>query len=125
MNRNKWFSVNYIALTSVLTLVAVTMLRIFAPAQFPPLLFLVPLFSLLVHIMFVLLRRRCERKHKDRSFIFMAYRVCRMLLSAVFILVYCVAVREYLLPFAITFAVFYLVLMAFETVHFMKEEKKS
>lgn len=125
MNREKWFAVNYLALVSVLTIISVVVIRLFAPSQFPAMLFVVPLFFCLTLGVMVFLKRLCAKRRRDAAFFFLEYRIVKLLMALVLIVVYAVAVRDCLLSFAITFAVFYMSVMTFETVHFIKGERKS
>lgn len=125
MNKDKWFTVNYMALVALLTIIAVVVLRLAVPAQFPSLLFLIPVFFCLTLGIMHLVKRSCEKKNRDRAFFFMEYRMIKLFLSLIFIAVYILVVKECLMSFAVTFVVFYFAIMTFETVHFIKAEKKS
>lgn len=115
----------YLVTLSVLTIAAVLALRMVWPDQYPSLLFIIPLFFALMLGVMVWLKRSNEKKGKDRSIFFLTYRVVKILLAIVLLLIYFTAVGTQLLPFAAVFMIYYLCLSAVETVLFMKGEKKS
>ena len=115
----------YLILLSALTIAAVLVLRTVWPDQYPSLLFLIPLFFAVMLGVMVWLKRSNERKGKDRSLFFLTYRVVKILLAIVMLVVYFTAVGTQLLPFAVVFMIYYLCLSVVETVLFMKGEKKS
>ncbi|MBO7415664.1 MAG: hypothetical protein J6T18_01805 [Bacteroidaceae bacterium] len=115
----------YLILLSVLTIAAVLVLRMIWPEHYPSLLFLIPLFYAAMLGVMVWLKRSNERKGRDRSIFFLTYRVVKILLSIVLLVVYFTAVGTQLLPFAVVFMIYYLCLSAVETVLFIKGEKKS
>lgn len=115
----------YLILLTVLTIAAVLVLRMVWPEQYPSLLYLIPLFFAVMLGVMVWLKRSNERKGKDRSIFFLTYRVVKILLSIVLLVVYFAAVGTQLLPFAVVFMIYYLCLSAVETVLFIKGEKKS
>lgn len=115
----------YLIALSVLTIASVLVLRMAWPEQYPSLLFLIPLFYAVMLGVMVWLKRLNEKKGRDRSLFFLSYRVVKILLAIVLLLVYFAAVGTQLLPFAIVFMIYYLCLSAVETVLFMKGEKKS
>jgi hypothetical protein len=117
--------VTYLSALSVMTIVAVLALRMIWPEHYPSMLFLIPLFYVLMLGVMVLIRRVIEKKGKDRSLFFLSYRVVKILASLVLLLAYFSLVGNRLLPFAIVFMIFYLCLSAIETVLFMKGEKRS
>jgi|GEM_PF-3457414 len=115
----------YLIVLSVLTIAAVLALRMAWPDQYPSLLFIIPLFFLVMLGVMIWLKRSNERKGKDRSLFFLTYRVVKILLAIVLLVVYFTAVGTQLLPFALVFMIYYLCLSAVETVLFIKGEKKS
>ena len=115
----------YLIVLSVLTIAAVLALRMAWPEQYPSLLFIIPLFFLVMLGVMIWLKRSNERKGKDRSLFFLTYRVVKILLAIVLLVVYFTAVGTQLLPFALVFMIYYLCLSAVETVLFIKGEKKS
>ena len=126
MCRNmKKLILTYLIVLSVLTVAIVLSLRMAWPEQYPSLLFIIPLFYAVMLGVMVWLKRSNERKGKDRSIFFLTYRVVKILLAIVLLLVYFTAVGTQLLPFAVVFMIYYLCLSAVETVLFMKGEKKS
>ena len=115
----------YLVVLSVLTVAAVLSLHMASPHQFPSLLFIIPLFYAVMLGVMVLLKRSNERKGKDRSIFFLTYRVVKILLAIVLLVVYFTVVGTQLLSFAVVFMIYYLCLSAVETVLFMKGEKKG
>lgn len=117
--------ITYLIALSVLTIGSVLALRIGWPDQYPSLLFIIPLFYAVMLGVMVLLKRSNERKGKDRSIFFLTYRVVKILLAIVLLVVYFTSVGTQLLSFAVVFMIYYLCLSAVETVLFMKGEKKG
>lgn len=125
MNRDKEFIISYLALVICLTVIAACVLVYCTSVGFPAILFAIPVFFCIMLGVMWLLKRSCGKKKRDKAFFFMEYRIVKMLLSIVFLAACLIADREHMLPFAIVFVVFYFVMMTFETVHFIKGEKKS
>ena len=126
MCRNmKKLILTYLIVLSVLTVAIVLSLRMAWPDQYPSLLFIIPLFFAVMLGVMVWLKRSNERKGKDRSIFFLTYRVVKILLAIVLLVVYFTAVGTQLLSFAVVFMIYYLCLSAVETVLFMKGEKKG
>lgn len=119
------FVITYLLLVALLTAVAGLVLKHFAPAGIPAALYLMPLFFCLTLGLMFLLKRVCQKKNRDRSFFFMEYRMIKMFLAVIFIFMLFLTDRENVLPSAVTFTVFYIVIMMYETIHFIKGEKKS
>ena len=115
----------YVIVLAVLTVASVIMLRMLWPEHYPSGLFLIPLFFTAMLGLMACMRRSNEKKGRDRSLFFMGYRIVKILLAIVLILVYFTAVGDELLAFAAVFTVYYLCLSFVETVLFMKEERKS
>lgn len=113
----------YLIVLSVLTVAAVLSFRMAWPDQYPSLLFIIPLFYAVMLGVMVWLKRSNERKGKDRSIFFLTYRVVKILLSIVLLVVYFTVVGTQLLPFAVVFMIYYLCLSAVETALFIKGEK--
>lgn len=120
----KRFAAIYFILLSLLTVAGVVLIRAFWPEQYPPLLFIIPLFFALMFGVMLILKKSNDRKGRDRSHFFLAYRVCKILLALVLLVVYFAAVGEQLIMFAVVFMAFYISLSMAETVHFMKLEHK-
>ena len=126
MCRNmKKLILTYLIVLSVLTVAIVLSLRMAWPDQYPSLLFIIPLFFAVMLGVMVWLKRSNERKGKDRSIFFLTYRVVKILLAIVLLVVYFTSVGTQLLSFAVVFMIYYLCLSAVETVLFMKGEKKG
>lgn len=115
----------YFAVLSVLSVASSLVLRMVWPEHFPDLLFTIPLFYAVVMGVMLILKRTIEKKGRDRIVFFMAYRVTKIMLALVYILIYFMAVKSEIVVFSIVFMSFYLCLSAVETVFFMKGEKKS
>ena len=115
----------YLAVLSVLSVASALILRLIWPEHFPDMLFTIPLFYAVMLGVMLTLRRSIEKKGKDRIIFFMAYRVVKILLALVYLLVYFRVVKVEVLVFSILFMSFYLCLSAVETVLFMKGEKES
>jgi len=99
-------------------------LRLFWPELYPAMLYTIPLFYILMLGVMFLLKNIVEKKGRDRSIFFLSYRVVKILLALVFLLVYFQVIRTGLVSFAVVFMIFYACLSAVETVLFMKGEKK-
>lgn len=117
--------ITYLAALSVLTIASVFAFRLVWPEQYSSMLFLIPLFFGVMLGMMIWLKRINESKGKDRSIFFLTYRVLKILLAIVLLLVYFTAVGTNLVSFAVMFAIYYICLSAIETTLFMKGEKKS
>lgn len=113
----------YLIVLSVLSVAAVLTLRMVWPEHYPSLLFTIPLFFSVMLGVMIWLKHSNENKGKDRSLFFLAYRVVKILLSIVLLVVYFTAVGTQLLPFAVVFMIYYLCLSAVETALFIKGEK--
>ena len=88
-------------------------------------LFTIPVFYALMLGVMALIRCSVEKKGKDRSIFFLSYRIVKILLAIILLLVYFTSVGEELLTYSVVFAVFYLCLSMVETTLFIKGEKKS
>ena len=115
----------YLIVLSVLSVAVVLTLRMVWPEHYPSLLFTIPLFFSVMLGVMIWLKRSNENKGKDRSLFFLAYRVVKILLSIVLLVVYFTAVGTQLLPFAVVFMIYFICLSAVETILFIKGEKKS
>ena len=115
----------YIIVLSVVTILSAKIVSVVSPEHYPSLLFTIPIFYAAMLGVMALIRRAVEKKGKDRSIFFLAYRVVKIFLALIYILVYFIAVGTDTLVFSVVFMSFYLCLSAVETVLFMKGEKKS
>lgn len=113
----------YLLILSLLTVVSVLLMRFVWPEYYPDFLYLIPIFFLFMLGMMYLLKRGNDRKGKDPTIFFLAYRILKIILSLIFLLVYFMTVRNQLLPYAVLFMIFYIGLSSVETIHFMKREK--
>ena len=109
----------------MLSVGSAVLLRCIWPEHFPPLMFIIPLFFALMLGLMAWLKHSIEKKGKDHSIFFLSYRIVKILLALILLLVYFTAVRVELLTFAVVFMVFYLCLSMLETVLFMQGERKS
>lgn len=114
----------YLVVLSVLSVASSVALRLFWPGLYPAMLYTIPLFYILMLGVMFLLKNIVEKKGRDRSIFFLSYRVVKILLALVFLLVYFQVIRTGLVAFAVVFMIFYACLSAVETVLFMKGEKK-
>lgn len=115
----------YIIVLSVVTILSAKIVSVVTPEHYPSLLFTIPIFYAAMLGVMVLIRRAVEKKGKDRSMFFLIYRVVKILLALIYLLIYFVAVRTETLVFSVVFMSFYLCLSAVETVLFIKGEKES
>ena len=115
----------YLAMLSVLSVASAVALRTVWPEHYPSMLFVIPLFFVLMLGVMVWLNHANQKKGRDRSLFFLSYRIVKILLAIVLLVVYFTAVGTELLTFAVVFVVFYLCLSMVETVLFMKGERKS
>lgn len=115
----------YIIVLSVATLLSAVILREVNPEHYPSMLFTIPVFYAAMLGVMALVRRIVEKKGKDRILFFMAYRVVKIMLALVFLMVIFIVAKAEFKVLCIVFMSFYLCLLAVETVHFMKGEKKS
>ena len=114
----------YLVVLSVLSVASSVALRLFWPELYPAMLYTIPLFYILMLGVMFLLKNIVEKKGRDRSIFFLSYRVVKILLALVFLLVYFQVIRTGLVSFAVVFMIFYACLSDVETVLFMKGEKK-
>lgn len=115
----------YLIVLSVLTVGAVMTLRMVCPEHYPSLLFIIPVFYAVMLGVMIFIRRYFASKGRDASYFFMAYRMVKILLALILILVYFRVVKTELMSFSIIFMSYYLCLTAVETIFLVKEEKKS
>ena len=115
----------YLAVLSVLSVASAAAMRMVWPEHYPSLLYIIPLFFALMPGVMVWLKRSTEKKGKDRSIFFLSYRIVKILLAIILLLVYFAAVGTELLAFAVVFMIFYLCLSMLETALFMIGEKKG
>ena len=113
----------YLLILSLLTILSVLSMRYVWSEHHPDFLYLIPIFFLVMLGIMYLLKRGNDRKGKDPTVFFLPYRLVKIMLSLIFLLVYFMTVRSHLLPFAVLFMIFYIGLSSVETIHFMKREK--
>ena len=113
----------YLTALSVLSVASAVVLRQVWPEHYPSLLYIIPLFFTVMLVVMIWLKNLNEKKGRDRSIFFLSYRIVKILLAIILLLVYFIAVGEELLTFAVVFAVFYLCLSVVETTLFIKGEK--
>ena len=115
----------YLTALSVLSVASAVVLRQVWPEHYPSLLYIIPLFFTVMLFIMIWLKNLNEKKGRDRSIFFLSYRIVKILLAIILLLVYFTAVGTELLTFSVEFVVFYLCLSMIETVLFMKGERKS
>lgn len=115
----------YLTVLSVLSVASAVVLRQVWPKYYPSLLYIIPLFFTVMLVVMIWLKNLNEKKGRDRSIFFLSYRIVKILLAIILLLVYFTAVGTELLAFAVVFMIFYLCLSMLETTLFMKEEKKG
>ncbi len=121
----KRLAVIYSVVLALLTVAAVLLLRMVWPEYYPSGLFLIPLYFAIMLGVMLLLHRANAKKGRDRSFFLMTYRIVKIMVALIFILVYFRVVSSGLPAFAVIFMSYYLCLTAVETTLLIKEEKKS
>lgn len=121
----KRFAAIYITALLILFIASEAVVRIAFSQHYPSLMFIIPLFFLLMAGVMVFLKRANEKRGKDRSIFFLSYRIVKILLSIVLLLIYFTVQRTQLVTFSVVFAIYYLCLSAIETALFIKGEKKS
>ena len=124
MGKFKGFIISYLMLTLVLTAVTVAAFRLVWPAQYPPMLFLIPVTFVLMLALMLALWNLMEKQGKPAQLALMIYRPVKMLLLLALVLVYILTERQYAIPFVAAFAVYYLVLSVCETLMMVKVGKK-
>ena len=117
--------ITYLIVLSVLTVIAVLALRLLWPEYYPSGLFIIPLYFALMLVLMAVIHRVNAKKGRDRSYFLMAYRMVKILLALILILVYFKVARNEMTAFAVIFMSYYLCLSAVETALLIKEEKKS
>ena len=110
---------------SALTVIAVLALRLLLPEYYPSGLFIIPLYFALMLVLMAVIHRVNAKKGRDRSYFLMAYRMVKILLALILILIYFKVARDEMTAFAVIFMSYYLCLTAVETALLIKEEKKS
>jgi hypothetical protein len=86
--------------------------------------FIIPLFFYLMGVvLFLRFRRISIKKPSKTSNMYMQMRVMKMLISLVGLLVYWLVNKPDIRPFALVFAVFYLIYLIWETFIFIRMEK--
>lgn len=114
------FAISYLAIICVVAAFVCFAVRLITGEPCPVQLYSVPLFFAFMLAVLSLMRYLMMRRNKPAQTFMMAYRPVKMLLLLAFLLTYMLAVREGVILFVVVFAVFYLVLLLFETRFFMK-----
>ncbi len=114
------FAISYLVIICVVTVLMCLVVRLITKVQCPAQLYSVPLFFAFMLAVLSLMRYLMMRRNKPAQTFIMAYRPVKMLLQLAFLLTYMLVVRESLFLFVVVFAVFYLVLLFYETRFFMK-----
>ena len=121
----KRLAVIYSVTLALLTVAAVLLLRLVWPEYYPSGLFLIPLYYAVMLGVMAVMHRANVKKGRDRSYFLMAYRIVKIMLALILILVYFRVINSGLPAFSIIFMSYYLCLTAVETTLLIKEEKKS
>lgn len=121
----KRLAVIYSVTMALLTVAAVLLLRLVWPEHYPSGLFLIPLYFALMLGVMIMMHKSNAKKGRDRSYFLMSYRIVKIMVALIFILVYFRVVSSGLPAFSVIFMSYYLCLTAVETTLLIKEEKKS
>lgn len=125
MNAYKKFIISYLVITVLLAVISVVVLRFFMPSQYTPFVFIIPVIFVFLLGVMTYLKKTVEKNGRKLHHFILLYRPVRMFLIMAFLMVYILVVREYILPFTVTFLVFYLVLLFYETVFLSKYVKEA
>lgn len=123
MNKDKRFIFNYFCTLVVLAVATWAVFRRVLPEQKPQLLWIVPVFFAIMPCLLQLTRRLLSKMKSGQTMFYLAYRMVKLLLSAILLIVYFINAAAGKLQFAIVFVCFYLVLTVVETLFFIKKER--
>lgn len=118
---------NFLGLLVLFTLVSwgagALMLHYLFPGHYFAGYSFIPAYFFLFGIFSIYMFDACRRHAPQRLLlVYMAIKVLKFLLSAIFMLIYCVAVRADVKEFLLTFVVFYLMYLIYETWFFFTFE---
>lgn len=89
-------------------------------------LFTIPLYyGVLLGIMFLIRHIVVDKYGKDEGVFLLSYRMVRLLLSIILLVICFSLAKSQPLPYAVTFFVYYLILSWTENIILIKGEKKS
>lgn len=118
------FIFNYLLIVALLTVLSVVVFRTALPGLYPPLLFIIPLFFVLLICVISLSKVFVERKVKSGSVFYLVFRGEKLLLLLAFALVCTFSIKDNLLPFLSVFGIFYFTLLVYECMYFAADVKK-
>lgn len=122
----KKLAVSYLFTLAILTLAAVLLFRYCWPEHYPGMLFTIPLYyGVLLGIMFLIRHIVVDKYGKDEGVFLLSYRMVRLLLSIILLVICFSLAKSQPLPYAVTFFVYYLILSWTENIILIKGEKKS
>ena len=110
----KRLAVIYSVTLALLTVAAVLLLRLVWPEHYPSGLFLIPLYFALMLGVMIMMHKSNAKKGRDRSYFLMSYRIVKIMVALIFILVYFRVVSSGLPAFAVIFIA---------AAHFILEKK--
>ena len=99
---------------------------------FPGIIWLALCFFIVCQLGMNILVSRSKNKPKQMPQIYMLLKMIKFILLVIFAVVYCVAIRHqytvgsdsFIKPFLITFAIYYVIWLAFDTAFFMRHSKE-
>ena len=99
---------------------------------FPGIIWLALCFFIVCQLGMNILVSRSKNKPKQMPQIYMLLKMIKFILLVIFVVAYCVAIRHqytvgsdsFIKPFLITFAIYYVIWLAFDTTFFMKHSKE-
>ena len=125
------FIKNMTILTLVLSVVIGLVYHLFIPDKYFPWFPAIPVFFYLFGLFYINMFSLAYRLGEDKMVpLFLVCKGTKFLVSVLIVVIYCFAVRHEVLPFIVTFMVFYISFLIFETVYFtnielrLKKKKK-
>lgn len=125
------FIKNMTILTLVLSAVIGLVYHLFIPDKYFPWFPAIPVFFYLFGLFYINMFSLAYRLGEDKMVpLFLVCKGTKFLVSVLIVVIYCFAVRHEVLPFIVTFMVFYISFLIFETVYFtnielrLKKKKK-
>jgi len=135
--KDKRVQVKYLGINAIIAVVlggaTYLVLRYAMPTFFfPGIIWLALCFFIVCQLGMNILVSRSKERPKQMPQIYMLLKMIKFLLLVIFTVAYCVAIRhEYTVgsdsiikPFLITFAIYYVIWLAFDTTFFMKHSKE-
>ena len=118
-------------LALVLSVVIGLIYHLFIPDRYFPWFPAIPVFFYLFGLFYINMFSLAYRLGEDKMVpLFLVCKGTKFLVSVLIVVIYCFAVRHEVLPFIVTFMVFYISFLIFETVYFtnielrLKKKKK-